>query len=643
MARRVRFNLVSDHSSDNETSNFFTGYDNFSQDQDIVASDQRYATQSSGNTDDWPDIIESKDNITISHSIVDYDMLHVFTGNEKVPVETAEPFSYDTSSSPSAQQASFDCNYDNDDGISMSQALPVTANASAKLVADTSRPPMCRSAIIMLLSVPFVHYSDETGYLQHDFSPRQLPQTSFSDEDDVSTKKYLAEMSEADKVFLGYGHMLSESTYRKLLGLCKPRPAAAEIHPGCDDDAVQSQASSENSTSVIADFGLTVTNEPNSKTNHLYGRISVDTPSPCAVDLMCTGESADDVFMTDLYLGYEEDYIATAPQNPQVYRAGVEQSPQILLPADLDFGYEGDFLPITPLDHPVHPTAIESSPDVELPANLDFGYKDKIFSMKSSDHALHSTVTEPSPDVVSPADLCLRHESEAIQTTSSDEALPTTSSNRLVRLNDIKASMDPSLPADLCLGYEDEALLTIASNSTIGPTLINLSAGITLPVDLCLGYEDESIMNEPLTQAVLASQVENLGGRAAPHVSWKSPRMADGLQNHDPLYADAAEAIAHVIDHLEVNDDHEINQIARDLVSSGIGNCHEPTAEEMIYVRRVVKVSYAERRDRVTRACRDLVRLYRVLDYHHGMLGSLDDLIYNVQTLEEEQDCDDED
>ncbi|KAG2101393.1 uncharacterized protein F5147DRAFT_776744 [Suillus discolor] len=594
-----------------------------------------YATQSSGNTDDWPGIIESKDDITISNLIVDYDMLHVFTGNEKVPVEIEKPFSYDTSSSPSAQQASFDCNYDNDDGISMSQALPVTVNASEKPVADTFRPPM--------LSVPFVHYSDETGYLQHDFSPRQSPQTSCSEEDDVPTEKYLAEMNEADKVFLGYGHMLPESTYKKLLGLCEPRPAAAEIYPGCDDNAVQSQASSENSTSVLVDFGPTATNEPNSKTNHLYGRISVDTPSPCAVDLMCTEESADDVFMADLYLGYEEDDITTTPQNPQGYWAGVEQSPQILLLADLDFGYEGDFLPIAPLDRPVHPTAMESSPDVELPANLDFGYEDKIFSMKSSDHALHSTVMEPSPDVVSPADLCLRHEGEAIQTTPSDEALATTSSNRLVRLNDITASMDPSLPANLCLGYEDEALPTIASNSTIGPTLVNPSAGITLPVDLCLGYEDESIMNEPSTRAVLASQVENLGGCAAPQASWKSPRMADGLQNHDPLYADAVEAIARVIHHLEVNDDHEIDRIARDLMSSGIGNCREPTAEEMIYARRVVKVSYAERRDRVTRACRDLVRLYRVLDYHRGMLGSLDDLIYNVQRLEEEQDRDNED
>ncbi|KAG1900011.1 uncharacterized protein F5891DRAFT_980627 [Suillus fuscotomentosus] len=539
---------ISDHSSDNETSSFFTGYDNFSQDQDIAALDQRYATQSSGNTDDWPDIIESKDDITISHSIVDYDMLRVFTGDEKVPVETAEPFSYDTSSSPSAQQASFDCNYDDDDGISMSQALPVTANASAKPVADTSKPPM--------LSVPFVHYSDETRYLQHEFSPRQLPQTSFSDEDNVPTEEYLAEMSEADKVFLGYGHMLAESMYRTLLGLCKPRPAS----------------------------GPTVTNEPDSKTNHPDGRISVDTPLPCAVDLMCTGKSADDVFMADLYLGYEEDYIATAPQNPQVYRAGVEQSPQILLPADLDFGYEGDFLPITPLDRPVHPTAIESLPDIELPANLDFGYEEKIFSMKSSDDALQSTLTEPSPDC-----------GETIQTTSSDEALPTTSSNHLVWLNDIKASTDPSLPADLCLGYEDEALPTIASNSTIGPTHINPSASITLPGDLCLEYEDEAIMKELSTQAVLASQVENLGDRAAPHVSWKSPRTADGLQNHDPLYADAAEAIAHVIDHLEVNDDHE-----------SIGNCRETTAKEMIYARRVVEVSYTERRDSITQACRDL-------------------------------------
>ncbi|KAG1812325.1 hypothetical protein EV424DRAFT_1542182 [Suillus variegatus] len=213
--------------------------------------------------------------------------------------------------------------------------------------------------------------------------------SAFSDENDIPTEKHLAEMN---KVFLGYGHMLPESMYRKLLGLCKPRPAA-----GCDDDAVQSQALSENRTSVLTDFGPIVTNEPNSKTNYPYSRISINIPLPCAVDLMCTEESADNVFMADLYLGYEEDDITTAPQKPQVYWAGVKQSPQILLPADLDFSYESDFLPITLLDHPVHPTAIESSPDVELPASLDFGYEDKIFSMKSSDHALHSTVTEPSP------------------------------------------------------------------------------------------------------------------------------------------------------------------------------------------------------------------------------------------------------
>lgn len=125
---------------------------------------------------------------------------------------------------------------------------------------------------------------------------------------------------------------------------------------------------------------------------------------------------------------------------------------------------------------------------------------------------------------------------------------------------------NPLLLANLCLGYNDEALPTIASNSTIRPTPVNLLASITLSVDLCLGYEDESIMNELSTQAVLISQVENLDGCAAPQVSWKSPRTADGLQNHDPLYADVAEVIACIIHYLEVNDDHEskflVDQIA---------------------------------------------------------------------------------
>ncbi|KAG1894991.1 uncharacterized protein F5891DRAFT_1194655 [Suillus fuscotomentosus] len=666
-------------------SDFATGYDN----------------QSSGNTDEFQGTVACEKDITISRSTVHSPtdaMIENFTGNDEIPVEITEQPRHDASLSPSVEPASFNCGYDDDSDISMSEPLPATLIMTVKIpaqkVADPSKP----------MRLPFVHYN-AAGYLQHDFSPRSSLGPSPSDQDDLPVNNYLAEISEADKVFLGYGHMLPESTFKTLLGPMDPRPNSAEINPSCDDDEVQSQDSSDNGTFKLSNFGPTATHciSPYSQARHSYNVV------------------ADDSLLVNLCLGYEDDDLMTTPPNLSAHPASVEPSPNITLPPNHCFHYDAKVPSSTPSDHPMHPIAMGSSPDVTSLADLNFQYEDEILPTMPSDRPLCPTVMEPSLDVVLPADLCFGYEDEAIRTTPSqhsaneavqqlpetalpanlhfgyedealpptpsshsarpddsesspdavlpsnlffgyehealpttpsdrsvwladsepfsdamlpsnlffgyeDEALPTTPLGRSVRPDDSESSPDPMLPSDLFLGYEDQdlpttssgcsvrpadsepssdavlpsdlfcgykdnVLATAPSDRLIRPTVVDLSPSITLPADFCLGYDNRP---DPTTPAVLASHVENLAGHATQHTYLQSPRTADGVPNHDPLFADATEGITHVIEHLEVIGDHQINRFATDLASSGIGNSHKPTAEEIINARQIAMTLYAD-------------------------------------------------